>query len=214
MAVWEPLAKLMLSDVDMEHGEVPPPFLLAADKKNVKHMDVMEGFADANPGSVGTIFATFGVVTFSLVFAGLCYWTYTKDVFLFITVIGAAMTIYSIQYLLMLTTVKAALKPSVYRFYFGSTIFLMILGIGVTIFFFMKYYNNSSSSSSSSSPSDNEYDADSDSMPEPYEPAQKPYEPTPKPDERDEPDERGGEYDDEPVQPQPQPQKPYSVGRY
>jgi len=207
MAVWEPLAKLMLSDVDMERGEVPPPFVLAADKKNVKHMDVMEGFADANPGSVGTIFATLGVVTFSLVFAGLCYWSYTKDVFLFITVIGAAMTIYSIQYLLMLTTVKAALKPSVYRFYFGSTIFLMILGISITVFFFMKYYNNSSSSTSSTS--DNEYDADS--TPEPYEPAQKPYEPAP---ERDEPDERGGEYDDEPVQPQPQPQKPYSVGRY
>lgn len=99
---------------------------------------------------VGSVFVAVGVMIFASIVAILFYWSFQRDVSLFITILCGLVFLYSVMVVALVATMRTKMNEIIFKFYMGSTTFVAFLTLGLTILFGVKYGRGSSSVSRSS----------------------------------------------------------------
>lgn len=93
---------------------------------------------------IASVFVSIGVMIFASIVAILFYWSYQKDVSLFIALISGLVFIYSIQMVIIVAVLRSKMKPGIFKFYMGTIIFMAFLSLFMIIIFSIKANKSSS----------------------------------------------------------------------
>lgn len=99
-----------------------------------------EGFVseEESRSIVGNVFITVSLMIFAGIIALLLFWTYAREVSLFISILNAIIFLYSIKMLILVAATRSKLRDFVFKLYMGSTVFVSLLSLALMIVFAVK----------------------------------------------------------------------------
>jgi len=114
------------------------------DNKNLKPMPKMaedfDNSASTNGVSGSKIITILFIIVIFILLMVFFYWMFNRNPTLLIALISSIIVLYAIEQIIMITTVKAELKPGVYNFYLGSAIFVLVTFFTTAVYAFYRYY--------------------------------------------------------------------------
>lgn len=90
--------------------------------------------------SIENIFIAFGYIVVTVIIVSLLYWSYNKNIFLFITVLSCITFIYSIVMMSIALINRDTIDNTTFKTLFGGSIFVMFFNFFMMILFLLKYY--------------------------------------------------------------------------
>lgn len=122
------------------------------DKHREEPAAVTEHFVDESQSRsiTGSVFIGVTLMIFAMLFTLLFYWSYNKDVSLFVAILCGFVFLYTIMNVIVFVVKRESLGPVLFRITLGSTVVMAFLSIVLIIFFALKVRSGTSSSSNSS----------------------------------------------------------------
>jgi hypothetical protein len=90
--------------------------------------------------SIENVFIIFGYIVLTVIIMSLLYWSYNKNIFIFIIMICLITFIYSIIMMSLALINKDMLDNAIFNTQFGGSIFVMFFQIFLIVFFLLKYF--------------------------------------------------------------------------
>lgn len=90
--------------------------------------------------TIENVFIAFGYIVGTVIVMSLIYWSYNKNIFLFIIVLNMIAFIYSIVMMSVALINRDTLDSTTFKTLFGGSIFVMFFEFFVIIFFLLKYF--------------------------------------------------------------------------
>jgi hypothetical protein len=90
--------------------------------------------------SIENVFMIFGYIILTVIIMSLLYWSYNKNIFIFIIMICLITFIYSIIMMSLALINKEILDNAIFYTQFGGSIFIMFFQFFLMIFFLLKYF--------------------------------------------------------------------------
>lgn len=95
--------------------------------------------SDSNQ-TIENVFIAFAYITLTVLIMSLIYWSYNKNIFLFIIVLNSIAFIYSIVMMSLALINRDILDNTTFKTLFGGSVFVMFFEFFVIIFFLLKYF--------------------------------------------------------------------------